>query len=90
MKTPFDHASMVASSTDAVGTIPAHFAEYLAPYLNLAAFVTPLPLPRIELSQYWHERVHNDEGHRWFRSAIRTLFGSPAPKVFAKPRSRAA
>ena len=86
----FITSAMVASSTDAVGTIPARFAEYLAPYLNLAVFPTPLPLPRIELSQYWHERVNNDEGHRWFRSVIRTLFGSPAPKVFVKPKGRAA
>ena len=44
--------------------------------LGLAVFPTPLSLPRIEIGQFWHERVHRDQGHRWFRAAIHMLFGS--------------
>ena len=36
--------------------------------LGLIAFETPITLPRIEISQYWHERYHRDAAHRWFRS----------------------
>jgi DNA-binding transcriptional LysR family regulator len=75
-------SAFVARSTDAIGTIPAKLAEYLAEDFNLTLFPTPLPLPRIEVTQFWHERVQNDEGHRWFREALHTLFGA------WKPRSR--
>ena len=45
----------------------ARLAECLAAKLGLAVFATPLPLPPIEIAQLWHERVHSDQGHRWFR-----------------------
>jgi len=72
----FVTSAMVASKTDAVGTLPARLAQYLADDLKLTPFATPLPLPRIEICQFWHERVQQDAGHRWFRGTLRTLFGS--------------
>lgn len=73
----FVTSAFVASCTDAVATLPEKLAECLAEKLGLVAFATPLPLPRIEIGQFWHERVHRDPGHRWFRTAVRTLFGVP-------------
>jgi DNA-binding transcriptional LysR family regulator len=85
----FVTSAFIASGTDAVSTLPANLAEYLAENLDLAVFATPLALPRIELSQFWHERVHNDQGHRWFRSAIRAPFTAPKPKVRQQLRNHA-
>ena len=75
----FVTSAFIASCTDAVGTLPAKLAEGLAERLGLAVFPTPLPLPPIEIGQLWHERVHNDQAHRWFRRAIHTLFGASNP-----------
>ena len=72
----FVTSAMVASRTDAVGTLPARLAMTLADDLDLVAFATPLSLPRIEISQFWHERMHQDAGHRWFRSTIHTRFAA--------------
>lgn len=83
-------SAFVASRTDAIGTLPGRLAEFLADDLKLAIFPTPLPLPRIEISQFWHERVHRDEGHRWFRSAVYSLFAPERLKIAAKPKSRSA
>lgn len=80
----FVTSAFVASCTDAIGTLPAKLAEALAKRLDLEVFPTPLPLPRIEIGQFWHERVHHDEGHRWFRSAIHTLFGAAKAKSGAR------
>lgn len=66
--------AFVASRTDAVGTMPAKLAEHLARDLGLVAFASPLGLPRIEIGQFWHERVNRDVGHRWFRARIARLF----------------
>jgi DNA-binding transcriptional LysR family regulator len=81
----FVAAAFVASCTEAVGSMPAKLAEYLAADLNLAILKTPIELPRIEISQFWHARVDKDQGHRWFRSAIAALFG-PSSRDTKAPR----
>jgi DNA-binding transcriptional LysR family regulator len=81
----FVAAAFVASRTDAAATMPARLAEFLADELGLAIFRTPLNLPRIEIGQFWHERVHQDRGHRWFRALIYDLFG--AARTTERPRA---
>lgn len=76
----FVTSAFVASRTNAVGTLPKKLAETLAVGLGLVLFPTPLPLPRIEIGQFWHERVHHDQGHGWFRAAIHGLFGGRQPR----------
>jgi DNA-binding transcriptional LysR family regulator len=85
----FVTSAFIASGTDAVSTLPAKLAEYLAQNLDLAIFPTPLALPRIEISQFWHERVHNDQGHRWFRAAIYALFVRQSGRPGKQPRNHA-
>lgn len=75
----FVTSAFVASSTDAVATLPRRLAECLCDKLGLAVFPTPLALPPIEICQLWHERVDHDPGHRWFRRAIRSVFGETKP-----------
>jgi DNA-binding transcriptional LysR family regulator len=79
----FVTAAFVASRTDGVATMPAKLAHYLIDDLALAAFRTPLNLPRIEICQFWHERVHEDQGHRWFRAAIYELFAASRVRAAA-------
>jgi hypothetical protein len=33
-------------------------------------------LPRIEVSQYWHERFHREPGNQWIRGVFAELFAS--------------
>lgn len=70
----FNAAAIVASRTDGVATIPANVATLFAEHLALATFRPPMPLPPIEIAQYWHERYHRDPGHRWLRSVSFELF----------------
>jgi DNA-binding transcriptional LysR family regulator len=72
----FVACAFVASQTDVVGTMPAKLADYLVQSLPIAVFTPPLSLPRIEISQIWHERVDRDAGHRWLRTKIFELFRS--------------
>jgi DNA-binding transcriptional LysR family regulator len=76
----FVAGAIVAAETDALTTLPANLAERLAGPLGLTAFETPIALPRIEISQYWHERYHRDAAHRWFRSATFDLYAATAQK----------
>jgi DNA-binding transcriptional LysR family regulator len=70
----FIAAAIVASRTDGVATLPANVATFFAARLGLATFRPPMPLPTIEIAQYWHERYHRDPGHRWLRSVSFDLF----------------
>jgi DNA-binding transcriptional LysR family regulator len=74
----FVAAASVAAETDGIATLPANLARRLAEPLDLVAFDCPVALPRIEIAQYWHERYHRDDGHRWLRSLTFDLFGRRA------------
>ncbi|HMI17331.1 MAG TPA: hypothetical protein VK526_13395, partial [Bradyrhizobium sp.] len=74
----FVAGAIVAAETDGLTTLPANLAKRLAGPLGLAVLETPIALPRIEITQYWHERYHRDAAHRWFRSVTFELFGSAA------------
>lgn len=70
----FIAAAIIASRTDGIATVPEHVAMHLAEQLDLAAFRPPIPLPQVEIAQYWHERCHRDPGHRWLRTLSFDLF----------------
>jgi len=70
--------AFLASRTDGVATIPRKLAEFVAPDLRLEVFDPPLELEPIAIEQFWHERMHQDRGHRWFRSEVFDLFGPGA------------
>jgi DNA-binding transcriptional LysR family regulator len=74
----FVAGAIVAAETDGIATLPANLANRLAGPLGLTAFETPIALPRIEISQYWHERYHRDAAHRWIRSITFELFAGKA------------
>jgi DNA-binding transcriptional LysR family regulator len=67
--------AFVASRTDAVATLPLKLAETLASDLGLYVFEPPFEAKPIEIDQFWHERMHQDEGHRWLRATIFSLVG---------------
>jgi DNA-binding transcriptional LysR family regulator len=70
----FIAAAIVASRTDCIATIPANVATFFAEQLELAMFRPPVPLPTIEIAQYWHEKYQRDSAHRWLRSVSFDLF----------------
>jgi DNA-binding transcriptional LysR family regulator len=70
----FNAAAIVASRTDGIATVPANVASLFAEQLGLMTFRPPIPLPAVEIAQYWHERYHRDPGHRWLRSVSFNLF----------------
>jgi DNA-binding transcriptional LysR family regulator len=74
----FIAGAIVAAETDGIATLPTNLARRLAEPLGLAAFETPIALPRIEIAQFWHERYHRDAGHRWLRNVTFELFAHSA------------
>ncbi len=76
----FMTAGFIAGRTDAIATIPATVADELADGFGLCAFPTPVKMPRLDVSQYWHERFHRDPGNQWIRSVFASLFAANASR----------
>jgi DNA-binding transcriptional LysR family regulator len=74
----FIGAAVLAKHTDAVATLPLSIATVLAEDLDLQIIRPPLRLPKIDIFQYWHDRLHRDPGNQWVRSIFKTLFRKPA------------
>jgi DNA-binding transcriptional LysR family regulator len=70
----FMACAAVIKHTDAIATMPAKLARFAARELDLASFVPPLSLPRIEIVQLWHERMQSEPAHRWLRAMIFALY----------------
>jgi DNA-binding transcriptional LysR family regulator len=73
-------AGFVAGRTEAVATVPATVADELLEGFGLRACPTPTKMPRLDVSQYWHERFHRDPGNQWIRSVFASLFGASASR----------
>ncbi|MCB9676400.1 MAG: LysR family transcriptional regulator [Alphaproteobacteria bacterium] len=56
--------------TDRVLTLPRRTAEVAAKRLPLRLLTPPLPIPAFTLQLAWHERWHNEPGHRWLRRVL--------------------
>ena len=76
----FMTAGFVAGRTGAVATVPATVADELAEGFGLRVFPTPVKMPRLDVSQYWHERFHRDPGNQWIRSVFTSLFTANASR----------
>ena len=76
----FMTAAFVVGRTDAVATIPETVADEMADGFGLRAFPTPMKLPRLDVSQYWHERFHRDPGNQWIRAVFASLFAVSASR----------
>jgi DNA-binding transcriptional LysR family regulator len=70
----FVTAAYLASQTDAIVTVPLGMASALAESLNLRLFAPPLKMPKIEVSQHWHERFHREPGSQWIRRVFASAF----------------
>lgn len=59
-------------------TLPERLAQGLVRDQRDPAALVALPLPvavqPFAISQQWHERVHQDRGHRWLRELVFSLF----------------
>ena len=60
----FIGAAVLAKHTDAVATLPMSIATVLAQDLDLQIITPPIKLPKIDIYQYWHDRLHREPGNQ--------------------------
>ena len=65
-------APAIAAESDLVFTIPKRIADTLRDD-RLIVRELPIDPVRFTCSQVWHERLHRDPAHQWFRGLIREI-----------------
>ena len=69
------HAVMaLITSSDLIATVPSRLAQLMQQFANIRVLPPPIPLPKIKMSLYWHERFHRDPGNAWMRGVYTKLF----------------
>jgi DNA-binding transcriptional LysR family regulator len=63
-------APHIVASSDLILTVAERIARAFADLLPLRVVEPPIKLSSFTISQYWHERQHNDPGHVWLRGVI--------------------
>ena len=69
---------MLIGTSDTLTTLPRRAGLAMASRESSSIVALPLPFdaPDYAVSQYWHDRQARDEGNRWLRELIRSLFGN--------------
>jgi DNA-binding transcriptional LysR family regulator len=65
----------VVAHTDMLATVPEGIARMLEASLRLRVLEPPLPMDHVRIGMYWHERMHQNRGHRWLREVARQVAG---------------
>ena len=66
-------AGWVIDGTDNVLTAPSRLLDLLGKKFELKVFPLPVKFPKVSIVQVWHQRNHQDPGHRWFRDLVREI-----------------
>jgi DNA-binding transcriptional LysR family regulator len=66
----------VVAQSDLAAIVPSRLARAFAEVLPLTMFETPLKLPTIQYSIYWHDRTQGSPPHRWLRRLIADVANS--------------
>lgn len=66
----FFAALEIIATTDLMILLPSHFIRRYADPDKFAVIEAPLVIPPIEISMFWHARMHHDPLHKWFRHFV--------------------
>lgn len=80
---------MVIARSDLIVTVPLAVGTAFASTGQLRLVDPPFTLPRFDLKQHWHRRVHKDARHRWLRAQIALLFNENTDEWRLLLKSRA-
>jgi DNA-binding transcriptional LysR family regulator len=66
----FASSGFIVEKSDLLVALPHLIASQLAGNLKLELFPLPFETSPLQVVQIWHERVHHDQRHKWFRNLL--------------------
>ena len=60
----------IIASTDYIILVPEHFIRRYVNQQQFAVLEPPFVAPDMEITMYWHARLHKDPFHQWFRRFV--------------------
>ena len=67
----------VVADSDVLLTAPSRLVGIFEKSLPVRAFDLPFKSPEISVVQVWHERLHRNSLHKWFRGLLRQVLSPP-------------
>lgn len=64
----------IVASSDLIACVPSRVARAFSSSDDICAVALPIEITPVDISQFWHERCHRDEGHQWLRSLTFDMF----------------
>lgn len=64
---------LIVAASDMLATVPGPLGKLMRGVADIRLYAHPLPLPRIPVRQFWHERFDDDPGNRWLRATLRRV-----------------
>jgi DNA-binding transcriptional LysR family regulator len=64
----------IVASSDLIACVPSRVASAMTHGEDVRALHLPFEVTSLDISQFWHERSHRDEGHQWLRGLIFEMF----------------
>ncbi len=65
---------LIVAASDMVATVPRPLGYIMRGAAAIRIHAHPLPLPRLKIKQFWHERFNADPANRWLRGVLRAAF----------------
>ncbi|MDE2606901.1 MAG: LysR family transcriptional regulator [Burkholderiales bacterium] len=59
--------------SDLVATVPEDIATVASRHIALKRIELPFRPPQIQVQQYWHRRMHDDDANRWLRGLFHAV-----------------
>jgi DNA-binding transcriptional LysR family regulator len=73
----------VVATSDLIACVPSRVASSISRSGEVRALPLPFEMPPVDISQFWHERSHRDDGHQWLRSLIFEMFNDKRASALA-------
>ncbi len=64
----------VVATSDLIACVPSRMATAMTHSDTVKALSLPFEVSPTDISQFWHERSHRDEGHQWLRGLFFEMF----------------
>jgi DNA-binding transcriptional LysR family regulator len=60
----------IIANTRLISILPNRIVKTHMNFYPIKIFDPPFSIEDVNINQYWHEQVHNDPAHKWFRQTI--------------------